>query len=44
VLSEHGRGFWLISQFASSTRVERTSEGNRVIVAVPLSVTAQAQR
>jgi anti-sigma regulatory factor (Ser/Thr protein kinase)/CHASE3 domain sensor protein len=44
VLSEHGRGFWLISQFASSTRVERTCEGNRVIVAVPLSATAQAQR
>lgn len=36
ILSENGRGYWLMSQFAESIAIERVGERNRVTVAVPL--------
>ena len=36
LFAESGRGYWLISQFSRSTVVERTDDGNRVTVTLPL--------
>ena len=37
VMAEGGRGYWLISQFSESVEIDRTDDGNRVTVRVPLA-------
>ncbi len=36
VYAEGGRGFWMISQVATSTTLERVGDRNRISVTIPL--------
>lgn len=42
VLSESGRGYWLMAQFAETMTIERVGERNRVTVVVPVSTSSRS--